>query len=101
MVCCRPVSESTRYHLRSHGFKRDIVTTLDSAVTYVDRESGTPYEVVGEVAPQDGPSQLPWAEQNLRLCGCSREQLVQTDLNDCPWCGRRMPAVNSAGNESS
>lgn len=107
MVCCRPVSESparqnSRYHLRSGGFRNDIVTTLDDATTYVDRESGTKYEIVGEVAPLGNPgSKLPWTEQNLRLCGCTREQLVQRDLNDCPHCGRRMPAVNSARNEAS
>ncbi len=102
MVCCRLVSESTRYHLRSQGFRRDIVTTLEDATTFVDRDSGTKFEIVGEVAPQDGHgSHLPWSEQNLRLCGCTREQFVQTDLNDCPYCGRRMPAVNSAGNGSS
>ena len=39
------------------------------------------------------PSELPYAVENLRLCGCSLEQLVQNDLNDCPHCGRRLPAV--------
>ncbi len=107
MVCCRPVSngpasKDQRYHLRSGGFKRDIVTTLEAATTYVDRESGTKFELVGKVAPLDGSgSSLPWSEQNLRLCGCSRDQLVQLDLNDCPYCGRRMPAVNSAGDGSA
>ena len=39
------------------------------------------------------PSNLPYSVDNLRLCGCSLEQLVQKDLNDCPHCGRRLPAV--------
>jgi hypothetical protein len=39
------------------------------------------------------PSNLPYAVENLRMCGCSLEQLVQNDLNDCPHCGRRLPAV--------
>ena len=39
------------------------------------------------------PASLPYAVENLRLCGCSLEQLVQKDLNDCPHCGRRLPAV--------
>ena len=39
------------------------------------------------------PSDLPYSIDNLRLCGCSLEQLVQKDLNDCPHCGRRLPAV--------
>lgn len=94
MVCCRPVNKSQKYHLRSGGFQRDIVTTLSESITYVDRQSGTKYELVGAVAPigQSGTS-LPWAEDNLRLCGCSREQLVQRDVNDCPHCGRRVPAT--------
>ena len=41
------------------------------------------------------PSNLPYAVENLRLCGCSLEQLVQKDLNDCPHCGRRLPAVEA------
>ena len=39
-------------------------------------------------------SNLPYSVENLRLCGCSLEQLVQKDLNDCPHCGRRLPALN-------
>ena len=50
--------------------------------------------MVGAVLPlAPSPSDLPYAVENLRLCGCSLEQLVQNDLNDCPHCGRRLPAV--------
>ena len=49
---------------------------------------------MGAVLPlAPAPSHLPYAVENLRLCGCSLEQLVQKDLNDCPHCGRRLPAV--------
>jgi hypothetical protein len=92
------VSEQKKYHLRSGGFRRDIVTEVENGTKLIDRQSGTPFVVVGEVLPLgEGPSSLPWAEQNLRLCGCSREQLIQKDLNDCPYCDRRVPAAGSAG----
>ena len=39
------------------------------------------------------PSELPWAVEHLRMCGCSLEQLAPKDVNDCPHCGRRLPAI--------
>jgi hypothetical protein len=91
------VSEPTKFRLRSAGFKRDIVADVAEGDRYVDRESGTAFVVVGEVLPLgDTKSSLPWAEQNLRVCGCSREQLVQKDVNDCPYCDRRLPAAEPA-----
>lgn len=91
------MSDSQKFRLRSAGYKRDIVADVKDGEHYVDRESGTPFVVVGEVLPV-GPSNsnLPWAESNLRACGCSREQLVQKDVNDCPYCGRRIPAAETA-----
>ena len=60
----------------------------------MDHESGEQFEVVGACCRSPPrPSELPWAVENLRLCGCSLEQLVQKDLNDCPHCGRRLPAL--------
>ena len=65
-----------------------------SRAYYVDRDSGEEFEVVGAVLPlAPSASDLPWAVENLRLCGCSLEQLAPKDLNDCPHCGRRLPAV--------
>ena len=43
--------------------------------------------------PEPSESDLPWAVEHLRLCGCSLEQLVPKDLNDCLHCGRRLPAI--------
>jgi hypothetical protein len=81
------------YRLRTES-DREIVREVEPGRTYVDRESGEEYEVVGRVLPlAPTPSNLPYAIENLRLCGCSLEQLVQKDLNDCPYCGRRLPAV--------
>jgi hypothetical protein len=74
------------------------VTTVDDGDQFVDRESGTEFVVVGEVAPTGaaGGSNLPWEAANLRICGCSREQLVQKDVNDCPYCDRRIPAADES-----
>ena len=47
-------------------------------MTYVDAESGEEFQVVGAPLPlAPSPSNLPYAVENLRLCGCSLEQLVQ------------------------
>ena len=35
------------------------------------------------------PSELPWSVENLRFCNWC-DQMSQRDLNDCPYCGRRM-----------
>jgi hypothetical protein len=94
----RLVSSSQKFRLRSAGYKRDIVAVVEEGTTIVDRQSGTPFVVVGEVLPiGETTSSLPWAEDNLRLCGCSREQFVQKDINDCPYCDRRIPAAGSSG----
>jgi hypothetical protein len=67
---------------------------VDPGKVYVDRESGEEFEIVGKLLPlAPSPSNLPWAVENLRLCGCSLEQLAPKDLNDCPTCGRRLPAL--------
>ncbi len=81
------------YRLRSAS-DREVIREVEPGRTYVDRESGEEFEVVGRVLPlAPSPSQLPYSVENLRLCGCSLEQLVQKDLNDCPHCARRLPAV--------
>jgi hypothetical protein len=82
-----------KYRLRARS-DREIVREVEPGVTYVDHETGEEFEVVGALLPlAPSPSDLPYAVENLRLCGCSLEQLVQNDLNDCPHCGRRLPAV--------
>jgi hypothetical protein len=87
------VPDRQLYRLRSPS-DREIIREVDPGHTYVDRDTGEEFEVVGRVLPlAPSPSQLPYSVENLRLCGCSLEQLAQKDLNDCPHCGRRMPAV--------
>ena len=81
------------YRLRSAS-NREIIREVEPGRNYFDRDTGEEFEVVARVLPlAPSPSQLPYSVENLRLCGCSLEQLVQKDLNDCPHCGRRLPAV--------
>jgi hypothetical protein len=87
------VSLRQKYRLRARS-DREVIREIDPAKTYVDKETGEPFEVVGALTPlAPSASELPYAVENLRLCGCSLEQLVQKDLNDCPHCGRRLPAL--------
>ena len=82
-----------KYRLRARS-DREVIREVEPGAVYVDRESGEEFEVVGKVLPlAPSASQLPWSVENLRLCGCSLEQLTQKDVNDCPHCGRRLPAT--------
>jgi hypothetical protein len=82
-----------KYRLRARS-DREVIREVEPGKRYVDRESGEELMVVSAVLPlAPSPSSLPYSVENLRLCGCSLEQLVQKDLNDCPHCGRRLPAV--------
>jgi hypothetical protein len=87
------VGQRQKYRLRSRS-DREIIREVEPGAVYVDRETGEEFDVVAKVLPlAPSPSDLPWAVENLRLCGCSLEQLAPRDVNDCPWCGRRLPAV--------
>ena len=93
LVVSAPVPKPQLYRLRSRG-DREVIREVEPGAVYVDRETGDEFQIVGKVLPlAPNPSNLPWAVENLRLCGCSLEQLVQKDLNDCPHCGRRLPAM--------
>jgi hypothetical protein len=87
------VSQYQRYRLRTRS-DRELIREVGPGRVYVDRETGEEFEVVGKVLPlAPSPSDLPWAVENLRLCGCSLEQLTPKDVNDCVTCGRRLPAI--------
>ena len=89
----RRMGERQKFRLRTRG-DREVIREVEAGKVYVDRDSGDEFEVVGKLIPlAPSPSELPYAVENLRLCGCSLEQLVQRDLNDCPHCGRRLPAL--------
>ena len=88
-----PVSERQKYRLRARN-DREVIREVEPGTSTSTARRGEEFEVVGKVLPlAPSPSDLPWAVENLRLCGCSLEQLAQKDVNDCPHCGRRLPAV--------
>ncbi|MDP9376998.1 MAG: hypothetical protein M3P40_05410 [Actinomycetota bacterium] len=81
------------YRLRTPSTGREIFIEADPGIIYRDRETGEPLEVVAKVLPvPPTESSLPWALENLRFCNWC-DQMAQVDLNDCPWCGRRMAAL--------
>ena len=89
------MSDGQKYRLRTRN-DREVIREIEPGSVYVDRETGEEFQVVGKVLPlAPNPSSLPWAVENLRLCGCSLEQLAPKDVNDCPHCGRRLPAMNA------
>jgi hypothetical protein len=82
-----------KYRLRARS-DREVILEVEPGRVYVDRETGEEFEVVGKLLPlAPSQSELPWSVDNLRMCGCSLEQLAPKDVNDCPHCGRRMPAI--------
>ena len=87
------MSEHQRYRLRTRS-DREVIREVEPGSVYVDRETGEEFEVVGAVLPlAPSPSNRPWTIENLRICGCSLEQLTPRDVNDCLHCGRRLPAI--------
>jgi hypothetical protein len=86
-----------RYRMRTPSTGREIIIQdADPDEIYVDRETGEPLEVVGELLPLDpSTSRLPWAVENLRFCNWC-DQLAPIDLNDCPTCGRRMAPLEGS-----
>jgi hypothetical protein len=78
---------------RGTGSGREVVVAAEPGVRYVDRYSGEQLEVTGRLLPlAPSPSRLPWAEENLRFCPAC-DQLVQKDLNYCPYDGRPLPPL--------
>jgi hypothetical protein len=89
----RSMGARQKYRLRARS-DREVIREVEPGKVYVDRETGEEFEIVGKLLPlAPSPSELPWTVDNLRLCGCSLEQLAPKDANDCPTCGRRMPAI--------
>lgn len=80
-----------RYRLRTPSTGREVLVEAEPGKTYRDRDTGEPLEVIGKVLPliESSTSNLPWAVENLRFCPHC-DQMVEKDLNDCPYDGRRM-----------
>ena len=82
-----------RWRLRSTATGREIVLAAEPGVRYIDRYSGETMEITGKLLPlAPSPSRLPWSEENLRFCPTC-DQLVQKDLNYCPYDGRPLPPL--------
>ena len=65
----------------------------DEDVGYYDHVTGERMDIVAKLVPTAAsPSNLPRAQEFLRICPHC-EQLVGQDLSDCPYCGRRLPAL--------
>jgi hypothetical protein len=80
--------------MRVPGSGREIIREAEPKRVYVDRETGETLSIVSKVLPlAPSTSRLPWAVENLRFCPRC-DQLAQRDLNDCPWCGRRMDPLD-------
>lgn len=94
------MSASQRYRMRTPSTGREIIVAAEPGKILVDRDTGEPLEVVAELLPlAPSPSRLPWATENLRFCTWC-DQVAQKDLNDCPWCGRRMAPTASHAHEA-
>jgi hypothetical protein len=79
-----------KYRMRTPSTGREVIVEATPGGVYLDLETGEELEVVAELLPlAPTASELPWAVENLRFCNWC-DQLVQKDLNDCPYCGRRM-----------
>jgi hypothetical protein len=84
-----------KYRMRTPSTGREVIIEAEPDQVYLDRETGEPLEVVGELIPlAPTPSELPWTVENLRFCNWC-DQLSQKDLNDCPVCGRRMAPLDA------
>jgi hypothetical protein len=88
-----------RYRLRAPASGREAVISVDGVqpaadeVGYYDQVTGERMYVVAKLVPDgNSPSNLPRAPENLRTCPHC-QQLVGRDLSDCPYCGRRLPAL--------
>ena len=83
-----------RWRLRNPKSGREVVVAASPGVRYTDRYGGDEMEVTGRLLPLvPSPSRLPWAEEQLRFCP-SCDQLVQKDLNYCPYDGHPLPPID-------
>jgi hypothetical protein len=94
------MGQAQRYRLRAPASGREVVLALDAPPeetgerAYYDRVTGERLEVVSKIVPlAPSPSNLPRSPETVRICPHC-EELVELDLSDCPYCGRRMPPIS-------
>jgi hypothetical protein len=81
--------------MRTPSTGREVIVEAEPDQIYLDRETGEELAIVAAVLPMaPTTSELPWAVENLRFCNWC-DQLAQKDLNDCPYCARRMEPLGS------
>ena len=100
MVSLRAMPGLQRYRLRAPASGREVVLALDEADSrdraYYDRMTGERLEIVAKLVPlSSSPSNLPRTPETVRICPHC-EELVELDLSDCPYCGRRMHALGDS-----
>ena len=84
-----------KYRMRTPSTGRELIIQAEPDEIYLDRETGEPMEPLAQLLPlAPTASELPWMIENLRFCNWC-DQLSQKDLNDCPYCGRRMEPLGS------
>src|SRR6266566_3597749 len=89
------------YRLRNDRTGREVVLAAKPGVHYVDEETGERLTVTGKLLPlTPSPSRLPWSVENLRVCPTC-DQLVQKDLNYCPYDGRRLPPLGGSADPAA
>ncbi len=90
-----------QYRLRNAGTGREVAMAAQPGQLYIDRDTHEPLELVGKLLPLAGSrSRLPWAVENLRVCPTCNE-LVQNDLNYCPYDGRPLPPLDGTPGSAS
>ncbi|HSZ05997.1 MAG TPA: hypothetical protein VK778_12485 [Solirubrobacteraceae bacterium] len=87
--------------LRNARTGREVVMAAQQGLLYINRHTREPLDVVGKLLPLAGSSsRLRWAVENLRVCPTCNE-LVQNDLNYCPYDGRRLPPLDGTPGSDS
>lgn len=80
-----------KYRFRTPSTGREVIIEADPDLIYLDRDTDERLEVIGKVTPiGSSDSKLPWAIETLRICPCEQQQMIQRDVNDCPYCNSRL-----------
>lgn len=89
------MSIKQKYRLRAPASGRELVSDeVSGERIYTDPETGEELEVVAKLLPLNpSPSHLPHTIENLRICPHC-EEFVARDLNQCPYCERRLPPLH-------
>lgn len=91
------MSRAQIYRLRAPASGREALGAVEPGHEYRDRKTGEIMEPVAAVLPlaEYTSSTLLRTPENLRACDRC-DQLIETDVSDCPYCGRRQAATSPA-----